>query len=233
MNGKIVAILVIIIYISTIIYQFILAIRAYKKGNRSLYKKIKKVFKYSIFIILIFGLSILVLNRVNFLDYESPLTFDKFNKITFENFRGFDFFRKSFNGSKYYAFVATTIDYELEDNFVRVQSLFHPSRSYVYNKKTSSKELLKHEKYHIKITELFVRKAKKEISKLSQFNKNKIESILTKTKQNELNYQRKYDFDTYHSYILEQQKKYEIEIDSLLNVLKDYQNPKIQFNDEN
>jgi len=178
-------------------------------------------------VIIGFGL----LSHTNYLNYEKPLTFDKYEQITFENFRGLEFFKKSLYGNERFAYVVTSIESEIDDKTVTVQSFFHPSRSFVYKKNTNSKELLTHEKYHIKITELFTRKAKEKISKLNKFDGKKIEEIIRQAEQDEINFQRQYDYDTFHSYVFSEQKRYEKEVDSLLNLLTEYKKPKIEFND--
>ena len=189
--------------------------------------------KYSVAIIIPILIGFGVLSHTNYLNYEKPLTFDKYGQITFENFRGLEFFKKSLYGNERFAYVVTSIESDIDDNSVKVQSLFYPSRSFVYKKNTNSKELLTHEKYHIKITELFVRKAKEKITKLKRFDDKKIEGIIRQAEQNERKYQRQYDYDTFHSYVLSEQKKYEKEVDSLLNLLSEYKEPKIEFNDKN
>jgi hypothetical protein len=60
----------------------------------------------------------------------------------------------------------TSINYEIENDSLKVESFFHPSSSYVYNQNAFSKELLSHELYHFKITELYVRMIKKRIFEL-------------------------------------------------------------------
>ncbi|WCM41857.1 hypothetical protein MG290_13065 [Flavobacterium sp. CBA20B-1] len=188
----------------------------------------KKVF----FTTLILGLiGFIIISHTNFLNYEKPLTFDKYEQITFKNFRGIEFFKKTLYGNERFAYVVTSIDYKIEDNSVTIQSLFHPSRSFVYNQNTNSKELLQHEKYHIKITELYVRKAKEKIHKLDRFDKRKIKQIIDQAAKEERAFQKEYDYNTFHSYVLSEQKKYEIIVDSLLNLLTEYKKPKINFHE--
>lgn len=161
------------------------------------------------------------------------MTFDKYDQITFQNFRGLEFFKNSLYGNERFAYVVTSIDSDIDDNSVTVQSLFHPSRSFVYKKNTNSKELLTHEKYHIKITELFARKAKEKISNLNSFDADKIEGIIRDVKTKERAFQKEYDYDTFHSYVLSEQKRYEKEVDSVLTLLTAYQKPKIIIDDKN
>lgn len=231
MNDYLVIILIFFIYFSPVFYNLYIVIKENKKGNKIAQKKFKKLLKYSVMIITPIIIGFGILSHTNYLNYEKPLTFDKYDYITFDNFRGLEFFKKSLYGNERFAYVVTSIDSEIEDNSVMVQSLFYPSRSFVYKKNLNNKELLTHEKYHIKITELFARKAKEKIAKLNKFDKNKIKEIIRKIKQEEGKYQKKYDYDTFHSYILSEQKKYEKEVDSLLNLLTQYRKIKIEFND--
>lgn len=191
----------------------------------------KSILKKILLPLFIISAIFFTLNRVNFLDYEKPISFDKINQITFENFRGLEFFQKSLYGNEHFAYVKTTIEYEFENDSIKIESFFHPSSSYVYNKKTFSKDLLKHEMFHFKITELYVRIVKNKISQLRKPNKEKIENIIRESKNEEHNYQLKYDDDTFHSYVESEQKKYESEIDSLLYLQSNFKNPKIHINE--
>tara|TARA_R110001592_G_scaffold146888_2_gene371103 strand:+ start:3949 stop:4533 length:585 start_codon:yes stop_codon:yes gene_type:complete len=193
--------------------------------------KFSKPIKYSFVFLTPMLIGLAVLNHTNFLNYERPLTFDQYDQITFENFRGLEFFKKSLYGNKRFAYVVTSIESEVDYNSVTVWSLFHPSRSFVYKKNTNSKELLTHEKYHIKIAELFARKAKKSISQLSSFEKEEAVRIIKNAKQEERAFQKEYDYNTFHSYVLSEQKRYEKEIDSLLNLLAEFKKAKITLND--
>jgi hypothetical protein len=233
MNENLIATLILLVYFSPVFYQLVLVIKESKKGNRKPLKKFLKFVKFSFLVLIPILIVFAILSHTNFFNYERPLTFDKYNQITFENFRGLEFFKKSLYGNERFAYVVTSIESDIEDNSVTVQSLFYPSRSFVYKKNTNSKELLSHEKYHIKITELFARKAKKKISNLNRFEKDEIEGIIRETKKEEREFQKEYDYNTFHSYVLSEQKKYEKVIDSLLYLLTEYKNPKIQFNDKN
>ena len=231
MNEYLVITLIFLVYFSPVFYQLYLAIKENKGGNTIPLKKFKKFLKYSVMVIIPVIIGFGILSHTNYLNYEKPLTFDKYKQITFENFRGLEFFKKSLYGNERFAYVVTSIESEIDDKTVTIQSFFHPSRSFVYKKNTNSKELLTHEKYHIKITELFARKAKEKISKLNKLDEKKIEVIIRQAEQDERTFQKQYDYDTFHSYVLNEQKKYEKEVDSLLNLLTEYKEPKIEFND--
>ena len=222
-----------IVYLASLLLTSFYVIKEHRRGNKKPKKNFIKFLAYSHGILTPLVIGFFVLSRTNYLDYEPPLTFDKYDQITFENFRGFEFFKKTLYGNKRFAYIVTTIDTKFDDNSVTVRSLFHPSRSFVYKKNTNSKELLTHEKYHFKITELYVRKAKKKISSLKSYDKNRIRDIISETKDQEQDLQSEYDYNTFHGYVLGEQKRYEREIDSLLYILSEYSKPKIQFYAEN
>jgi len=232
MNENFIAILIVLVYFSPVFYQLIIVIRESKKGNNIPLKKLLKFLKYSFLILLPLAIVFGVLSHTNFLNYEKPLSYDKYDEITFKNFRGLEFFKKSLYGSEYFAYVVVTIDSEIEDDFIEVQALFHPSRSYVYNSHSNSVELLTHEKYHFKITELFARRAREELSKLNSFSSDKINAIVDQARSDERSFQKEYDYDTFHSYVYSEQKKYQKEVDSLLSLLSEFKNSKISIDDK-
>lgn len=231
MNENLLAFLILTAYFSPVLYQIFLAIKEYKIGNKRPLRRLRKFLKYSFIILIPILIIFFTLNRVNYLNYKKPITFDKINEISFEDFRGFEFFKKSLYGNERFAYIVTSIESDINDKNVTVQSFFHPARSYVYNTHAYSKELLSHELYHFKITELFVRKAKKKISELEKYNKEAVEDIILNVKIEMRDYQRSYDYDTFHSYVLREQKKYERTVDSLLHLLTEYKNPKISINE--
>jgi hypothetical protein len=188
--------------------------------------------KIAISVVLFFLIVFYSLTQINFLDYESPKKYDEINQITFNDFKGLEFFQNSLYGNKHFAYIKTSIDYEIENDSVKVESFFHPSSSYVYNKNVFSKELLTHELYHFKITELYVRMIKKRISEFKKTDKTEIESLISQLEIKERRFQFKYDDDTFHSYVLSEQKKYEKNIDSLLNLHSNFKNPKVYINEK-
>ncbi|OXA82943.1 hypothetical protein B0A56_03250 [Flavobacterium columnare NBRC 100251 = ATCC 23463] len=190
-----------------------------------------KVLKTISVVVILLLLSFATLTQINFLDYQKPINYKHINQITFKNFKGLEFFQKSLYGNKSFAYVKTSIDYEYENDSIRIESFFHPSSSYVYNKNAYSKDLLIHEMYHFKITELYTRIAKKRITDLKKVNKNQIEDLISKIKKEEQDYQIKYDDDTFHSYVLSEQKKYEKTIDSLLSLHNNFKNSKVYINE--
>ncbi len=187
---------------------------------------LKKILIINLVLILIGLLGLLTLIHTNYLDYEKPIPYSEYNRIGFKNFRVIELFKKKFNGSKYFAYVVTTIELDKGNN--SIVAYFHPSKSFVYNKKSSSSDLLTHELYHFKITEIFARKTRKEIIEKNIINFDEKERVLIKNLIDEDIFQKKYDFETFHSYVYSKQKEFERTIDSLLITLHKYKNPELK-----
>lgn len=192
----------------------------------------KKLLWYSVALLTFILVGFFTLSRINFLDYEKPIPYNKIEDITFKNFRGLEFFQKSLYGNKSFAYINTSIEYDFRGDSLSVESFFHPSRSYVFNKKAYSKDLLRHELYHFRITELYTRIAKKRIALLTTPSKEEIDQLIVAIKKEEDEYQQAYDDDTFHSYVLSEQKKYEKDVDSLLSLYNDFIKPKIFINEQ-
>ncbi len=233
MNETTSAILFVLVFFSPVFYQLFLVIRENKKGTKVVLIKLKKYLFYSILVFIPIAIFVLTLNKINFINYQSPMPYSQIEKITFLDFKGYEFFKKAFNGSNQFAYIVTEIDSEINNDNVRIESFFHPARSFVYNSHAYDNDLLAHELYHFRITEIYARKIRQELKGLEQVTKNEINGIIKQKKRNEREYQRKYDFDTYHSQINKEQNKYEKEIDSLLLLLNEFKEPKIRINVKN
>ncbi|MCM4165974.1 MULTISPECIES: hypothetical protein [unclassified Arenibacter] len=231
MNDTLIIISFLAFYFSPVFYQIGIVIKENKQGNKIPLRRLKNILKYSFLILTPLLLGFAALTHTNYLDYEKPITYDKIDQITFENFRGLEFFKKSLYGNKRFAYVVVSMESEIKEDYVVIKSLFHPSRSFVYNSYSNSKELLTHEMYHFKIMELYVRKIKKCISELKNNKKDQIKDIINQKKIEEREFQQQYDYDTFHSYVFSEQKKYEKQIDSLLNLLSEFENPQIKLNE--
>lgn len=231
MNENLIIFLFVLIYFSPVYYHLYFAIKESKNGNKFHLQKVKNFFKWGFIILLPVTGVIAMLSHTNYLDYEGPITYDKVDEITFENFRGIELFKRSLYGNERFAYVYTTIETDFRSDSLMIKSLFHPSRSFVYKKNNNSQELLDHEIFHFKITELFVRKIKKKISSLERPSDEKIKEIVDDFKTREKEFQQKYDYDTFHSYVYGEQKRYEKLIDSSLHSFKEYTNPKIYIDE--
>jgi hypothetical protein len=223
---KITLIILAVLYLPLIILQILLSLGKIKIPKLNF----RKILVLNLFLIVFIAVGITVVSHTNYLDYEKPIPYSEYNRIGFKNFRGLELFKKKFYGSKYFAYVVTSIDLNESDGSLVAH--FHPSRSFVYSKKSKSEDLLTHELYHFKITEIYARKARQEIieNKIIDFSKRK--EILTKNLIEEQQFQKLYDYETDHSYVYFRQKKFEKNIDSLLQVLNLYKNPKISTNEK-
>lgn len=118
MNENLLVTLILLLYFSPVFYQLFLVIKESKRGNGIPLKKFLKYAKYALLLsIPILGL-FATLSHTNYLNYEKPLTFDKYKQITFENFRGLEFFKKSLYGNERFAYVVTSIESKITKNAV-------------------------------------------------------------------------------------------------------------------
>jgi hypothetical protein len=182
---------------------------------------------------LILGITTIVVSilfHINIFRYSSPIPFAEIDKITLKDFKGYRKPNQTMDGIKEFAFITTSIDWNKNDRYLEVQALFHPARSYVFNDRIVDRFLLKHELYHFRITELFARESRKELSKQKQVPSNDvIIEALNANQESEDNMQYRYDEECYHGYLMKEQRRWEKQIDSLLNLLADYKTPIVQY----
>jgi hypothetical protein len=177
------------------------------------------------------SLSLMALNfKVNIFDYRRPIEYSDIKSITFKDFKGFKLPNETFKGTKRFAFISTSIAWEKRANEIEIKTLFHPSRSFTYNEKLTNNFLLQHELYHFHITEYYARLSRKELSLLETIpSENTLKNILKKNSALMDKMQMEYDYETYHSYILKEQKRWQNKLDSLLNLNTDYALTIIKF----
>lgn len=233
MHDYLIITLVICVYFSPVIYQAVLIIKEEKESRKKILRKFFRILKLSLIIFVISSGIILTLNHTNYLNYSKPIPFADYSKITFNDFKGLEFFHKEFEGSKQFAYIVTTINYHIKKDSAKITAFFHPSKSFVYDRKSKDEDLLSHELYHFKITEVYSRKLRKFISQNKFNSESELKEVIRDNWKKERRYQEKYDYDTYHSYIYGEQKKYERKIDSLLYLLADFKNPKIKIDVKN
>lgn len=183
--------------------------------------------------VLILGATMLVVSvllHVNVLRYSSPIPFAEIEKITLKDFKGYRKPFQTLHGQTKFAFIATTINWEKTNNGVEVQAAFHPARSYVYNDKIVDRFLLKHELYHFRITEIFARKCRQELSLIKMVpSDDAIGEIIAFNEESATEMQHLYDEESYHGYLMKEQKRWEKDVDSLLNLLVEYKTPTVRY----
>jgi hypothetical protein len=219
-------ILFVSIFFSVIMLFLIIAKIHILKKNRLLNRQV--VFKFLDRILLIISAMVIIITLLwdfNYLRYKAPIPHKHWETITLNDFRGLKKPFDSLYGESKFAFVSTSIRVKKKHNEIEIETLFHPCRSYVYNRKLFANYLLTHEMYHFHITEYCARMMRKEVKDLLESdNKVNLKEIKNRIliKEQELQYQ--YDDETYHSYVHSKQVEWQNKIDSSLVSLEKYSN---------
>jgi len=183
--------------------------------------------------VVILGLTFLVasvLFHVNILRYRAPVPYSDINSISLKDFTAFKLPNQTLDGGKEFAFITTSIDCSRSENSIEIQALFHPSRSYVFNENIFNRDLLYHELYHFRITEIYARKIRQELSEYREIpDRAGIHQIIARNKREELKMQSDYDDETYHSYILKKQHLWQLTIDSLLSSRDQFKQTSVKY----
>jgi hypothetical protein len=153
---------------------------------------------------------------------EHCIEWDENRKLTWSDFRG-----KPNKISRNEALTDSGMSIGLECNEqtseVTIECFFDPKKSWSKNEK--SDYLLAHEQLHFDITELFVRKLRKQIDKLGddcQKLNNYIEEYYNKNYKAFVAYQHAYDSESRHSLNKEKQAYWEKKVARELEQLKPY-----------
>lgn len=181
-------------------------------------------------IVLILGsalLALAVMYDVNFLRYKAPMEYSDWQKIEWSDFRAIKRPHQTLEGSEYFAFISTNIEVEQNTNSAEVKTYFNPSRSYTYSERDAGQDLLRHELYHLHITEYFARLIRKKFTELGKQSNN--EEFVNAYLQQENQWQYQYDQETSHGYLLGRQRKWQKKTDSCLLSLEKYSAPIINF----
>lgn len=186
---------------------------------------------FTIGIILLFAAAIF---EVNYFDYKSPVPYDQWQTISFYDFKGIKKPGLSLFGVSEFAYIKTSRKiYYPADGSVVITNYFHPSRSYVYERQLKSHDLLTHELYHFHIAEYITRLMRKELATgKSKISRSEIDGLEKKYYQMEIELQRQYDEDSYHSYVMQEQKRWETKVDSWLLSLQAYSMPEVPYKNE-
>lgn len=154
---------------------------------------------------------------VNVFDYAAPIPYKDWTRITLEDFRGLKRPFERHRGTDRFAFIATEIRVERnQPEKWQVTTFFHPSRSYVFNPRIWYKGLLRHEIYHLHVTELASRQLRQAISELDKPSESDVKKLQKRAYDFEHQMQVAYDTESDHSIKLREQKSWEAKIDSLL-----------------
>lgn len=159
-------------------------------------------------------------------DRQKGIRHDLNQAITWNDFKG-----RVDRSSKFAANTSSGFNYNAsmvgDSMRIIIPTIFHPRESWV-KKKQKSPYLLKHEQLHFDITELYVRKMRRDILSqkytLKKFNKT-VSKIIKKYSRESTSFQDSYDKETKHSLNKEQQKRWNAIVEDGLKELNDYKNP--------
>ena len=112
-----------------------------------------------------------------------------------------------------YSFSAEVINNQVKVNYT-VNCFFIPNKSWVKSEYKSDVELLKHEQLHFDISELYARKFREQLSKISFTENVKVEisDLYEKITKEKIELQNEYDIETDHSVNVLKQKNWEQKI---------------------
>lgn len=157
---------------------------------------------------------------------EKVIRYDQNNGLTWNDFKG-----KPVKSSKYAAKTNSGYNYNVflqgDSMSIVLPCLFYPKSSWV-KKELKSSYLLKHEQIHFDITELFVRKMRKDLQAgrytIKNFEKSAIKIIKKYQKQSAV-FQNKYDKQTNHSINKSEQERWNTLVQKGLKELESYKTP--------
>lgn len=225
-------IIVIAVLVTTILLETIYIYKLIKpKASEVNLPKITHRINTVIFFIACILLAIAIVFDINYFKYKPPINYSKWEEIEWSDFRAIKRPKQTLDGNKNFAFICTEIECKFKEDNLEINTLFHPSRSYTFSEELAGKDLLEHELYHLHITEYWSRLLRKEV--LSFKNKanlfETLEEAVEEFRQKERQMQFLYDEESYHGYILGEQRNWQRKIDSCLFDLKNYSNPIINL----
>jgi hypothetical protein len=163
-----------------------------------------------LFLVLFFCLNFSVVQSQEMLwNIDYKLTWADFNA---EPDLGHSFAAITYSGMSY-SFSADVINNQVKVNY-EVNCFFVPNKSWVKSEYKSDVELLKHEQLHFDISELYARKFREQLSKMSFTENVKVEisDLYEKITKEKIELQNEYDIETDHSVNILKQKQWEQKI---------------------
>lgn len=179
-------------------------------------------------------LAVAALYDVDYIHYEKRVPYSEWAKINFYDFKGLKKPGMKLHGVAEFAYIKTNreINY-LSNGNVAITTYFYPSRSYVFAQDIRNAELLKHELYHFHIAEYFSRLLRKTIlQQRNHITRKGIENLNHRYYLLEDQMQQQYDEDSYHSYVLQEQRKWETKVDSMLDLLQEFSKPFVAISNQ-
>ncbi len=181
-------------------------------------------------ILLAFGVAFVAMAgsfHINYLDYEKPIPYSKWETITWSNFRGNNTPYRTLKGHREFGFIETDIVIDEDGDSLYVTSYFYPSRSYVYNKRIIDRPFLKHELLHFHITEYHARLLRRQLTDSLSVDDD-IDELLEKINFEHDAMQQAYDGETDHGVFVGKQKSWQQKVDSLLLTMDRFRSTSIK-----
>lgn len=183
-------------------------------------EKISRIIDIVLFSVSISVILIYTLWEVNFLNYKSPIPYNKWQEITYNDFKGL---KKPYGNDYYSATIFSTTSVKVKKDKIIIESKFYPSRSYVYNKNIIDKYLFTHEIYHFHITECSARMMRKEVMMLIDNNQPiELDDLQDHFLFIEDSLQDQYDQQCAHGLRLSKQIEWQDNVDSILRSYDNY-----------
>ena len=158
---------------------------------------------------------------------DEELSWSANEKLTWDNFKASPDYSHPYAAITYsgmsYGFSADVINGEVYVNY-NVNCFFVANKSWVKRRYLGDKELLKHEQLHFDITELFTRKFRATLSKMTFTDnvKAEIKAVYKRITNEKVSFQEKYDLETDHSKNEAAQKRWQLNIDLELQKLLEF-----------
>jgi len=158
---------------------------------------------------------------------DEELSWSADEKLTWNDFKASPDYSHPYAAITYsgmsYGFSAEVINGEVYVNY-KVNCFFVANKSWVKRRYLGDNELLRHEQLHFDITELYTRKFRAELKKMSFTDnvKAEIKAVYKRITKEKVSFQEKYDLETDHSKNEAAQKRWQLNIDSELQKRIDF-----------
>lgn len=182
----------------------------------------------------IIGILAALLWDFNYLRFSRKIEHRAWESIELDDFKGLKRPSDNLYGEEKFAFVSTSIRINKKRGGIDIASFFHPTKSYVYNRKLFADKLLTHEMCHFHITEYHARLIRKEIAeRIVSGSKLHLNDIYQHFMDMEREMQSKYDYETAHGYVRGKQIEWEIEVKNLLASMSQHADTFVPYDEKN
>lgn len=169
--------------------------------------------------LIIGAIGILVLIPLLKSNFNAPVTMQRWRQLEWDDFQGFE---KPFTGWAAGISSSVFVEYDSTQQKYRAYAEMHNQYSWKSKLALNSDYVLNHEQYHFNITEYHARKLNEILENQNIRSESQVLDNLAEIRSELRRMQNKYDNETDHSLIKVIQRKWEYQIDSLLNSQEEY-----------